>query len=174
MTQLLQQRARPAYGEDKRVNRPMQRAREFARQTRNARRKARAFTLIEIMMVVVIIGIIAAVLVPNLVGQADKARVRAEKTSLVRIAAALEAYKLDNYRYPTTDQGLRALVSEPSGFPEAKNWGPDPYWPKLPRDQWDNEYVYSSDGRRFELKPLGADGTDGGDDSDADIAYGED
>ena len=136
-------------------------------------RRSRGFTLIEIMMVVVIIGIVVAILVPNLVGQDDKARVQAELSSQRGIAQALELYKMDNRRYPTTEQGLEALVSKPSGFPEPKNWGPEPYLRKYPLDQWDNEYVYLSDGKRFDLKSTGADGTDGGDDVDADISYSE-
>ena len=136
-------------------------------------RRSRGFTLIEIMMVVVIIGIVVAILVPNLVGQDDKARVQAELSSQRGIAQALELYKMDNRRYPTTEQGLEALVSKPSGFPEPKNWGPDPYLRKYPLDQWDNEYVYLSDGKRFDLKSTGADGADGGDDVDADISYSE-
>ena len=136
-------------------------------------RRSRGFTLIEIMMVVVIIGIVVAILVPNLVGQDDKARVQAELSSQRGIAQALELYKMDNRRYPTTEQGLEALVSKPSGFPEPKNWGPEPYLRKYPLDQWDNEYVYLSDGKRFDLKSTGADGADGGDDVDADISYNE-
>ena len=136
-------------------------------------RRSRGFTLIEIMMVVVIIGIVVAILVPNLVGQDDKARVQAELSSQRGVAQALELYKMDNRRYPTTEQGLEALVSKPSGFPEPKNWGPEPYLRKYPLDQWDNEYVYLSDGKRFDLKSTGADGADGGDDVDADISYSE-
>ena len=85
--------------------------------------RTRGFTLIEIMMVVVIIGIVVAILVPNLVGQDDKARLQAELSSQRVIAQALELYKMDNRRYPTTEQGLEALVTKPSGFPEPKNWG---------------------------------------------------
>ncbi len=136
-------------------------------------RRTRGFTLIEIMMVVVIIGIVVAILVPNLIGQDDKARIQAEQASLRGVAQALELYKMDNRRYPTTEQGLEALVSKPDGFPEPKNWGPDPYLRKYPLDQWDNEYVYTSDGRRFDLKSLGADGTDGGDEVDLDISYAD-
>ena len=136
-------------------------------------RRTRGFTLIEIMMVVVIIGIIVAIVAPNLVGQGDKALIQAERSSQRGIAQALELYRMDNRRYPTTEQGLDALVSKPSGFPEPKNWGPDPYLRKYPKDQWESEYVYTSDGKRFDLKSLGADGTDGGDDVDADIVYSE-
>ena len=135
--------------------------------------RTRGFTLIEIMMVVVIIGIVVAILVPNLVGQDDKARLQAELSSQRVIAQALELYKMDNRRYPTTEQGLEALVTKPSGFPEPKNWGPEPYLRRYPLDQWDNDYVYLSDGKRFDLKSMGADGTDGGEDFDADVSYNE-
>lgn len=144
--------------------------------TRTGTRKhapARGFTLIEIMMVVIIIGILLAVVVPNVIGVDDRARVEAERASLRGIAQALELYKLDNRRYPSTEQGLEALVSAPSGFPEAKNWGPDPYLRKVPLDQWDNEYFYLSEGRSFELKSLGADGEEGGEETDADISYAD-
>lgn len=137
------------------------------------KRAPRGFTLIEIMMVVIIIGILLAVVVPSVIGVDDRARIEAEKASLRGIAQALELYKLDNRRYPSTEQGLEALVSAPSGFPEAKNWGPDPYLRKLPLDQWDNEYFYLSEGRSFELKSLGADGEEGGEEFDADISYAE-
>lgn len=144
--------------------------------TRTGTRKhapARGFTLIEIMMVVIIIGILLAVVVPNVIGVDDRARIEAERASLRGIAQALELYKLDNRRYPSTEQGLEALVSAPSGFPEAKNWGPDPYLRKVPLDQWDNEYFYLSEGRSFELKSLGADGAEGGEETDADISYAD-
>lgn len=137
------------------------------------RRRMRGFTLIEIMMVVIIIGILLAVVVPNVIGVDDRARIEAEKASLRGIAQALELYKLDNRRYPSTEQGLEALVSAPSGFPEAKNWGPDPYLRKVPLDQWDNEYFYLSEGRSFELRSLGADGAEGGEETDADISYAD-
>ena len=135
--------------------------------------RTRGFSLIEIMMVVVIIGIVVAILVPNLVGQDDKARLQAELSNQRVIAQALELYKMDNRRYPTTEQGLEALVTKPGGFPEPKNWGPEPYLRKYPLDQWDNDYVYLSDGKRFDLKSMGADGTDGGEDFDADVSYNE-
>lgn len=136
-------------------------------------RRTRGFTLIEIMMVVIIIGIVVAIVVPNVVGRGEKARIQAQEADLRGIAQALELYKMDNRRYPTTEQGLEALISKPSGFPEPKNWGPEPYMRKYPLDQWDNEYVYTSDGRSFDLKSLGADGDDGGDEGGADISYSE-
>ena len=96
-------------------------------------------------------------------------RLEAEKSSLRGIAQALELYKLDNRHYPATEQGLEALVTKPSGFPEAKNWGPEPYLRKYPLDQYENEYFYLSEGRGFELKALGADGVEGGEGADADV-----
>ena len=135
--------------------------------------RQRGWTLIEIMMVVLIIGILVAVVAPNFVGAGDKARWNAERANLRSVAQALEIYRMDNRRYPTTDQGLEALVSKPSGYPEARNWGPEPYLRKPPVDQWENEYVYVSDGKTFELRSLGADATEGGEGFDADIAYGD-
>lgn len=131
------------------------------------------WTLIEIMMVVIIIGILVAVVVPNVVGVGDDARLEAEKASLRGIAQALELYKLDNRHYPSTEQGLDALVAKPAGFPEAKGWGPAPYLRKYPLDQWENEYFYVNEGRTYELKSLGADGAEGGEDVDADISYAD-
>ena len=136
-------------------------------------RPAPGWTLIEIMMVVIIIGILVAVVVPNVVGVGDDARLEAEKASLRGIAQALELYKLDNRHYPSTEQGLEALVSKPTGFPEAKSWGPSPYLRKYPLDQWENEYFYVSEGRTYELKSLGADGAEGGEDVGADISYAD-
>ena len=101
------------------------------------------------------------------------ARLEAEKSSLRGIAEALEFYKLDNRHYPATEQGLEALVTKPSGFPEAKNWGPEPYLRKYPLDQYENEYFYLSEGRGFELKALGADGVEGGEGADADVNYAD-
>ncbi len=136
-------------------------------------RPTRGWTLIEIMMVVIIIGILVAVVVPNVVGVGDDARLEAEKASLRGIAQALELYKLDNRHYPSTEQGLEALVAKPTGFPEAKGWGPAPYLRKYPTDQWENEYFYVSEGRSYQLKSLGADGAEGGEDMDADISYAD-
>ena len=149
-----------------------QRVSRLKRASRNRGGSAqRGFTLIEIMMVVVIIGILVAVIVPNVIGVDDDARLQAEHASLRGIAQALELYKLDNRSYPSTDQGLAALVEKPSGYPDARNWGPAPYLRRYPLDQWENEYVYINDGRTYELKSLGADGEEGGEDVDADISY---
>ena len=133
--------------------------------------RTRGFTLIEIMMVVVIIGILAALIIPNVVGRDDQARVTAARSDLNGIANALNMYKLDNFHYPSTDQGLEALVSQPSGFPEAKNWNPNGYLKKAPSDPWGTPYVYISTTDGFELYSLGSDGVEGGERYGADIHY---
>ena len=99
-----------------------------------------------------------------------RARLEAEKSSRRGIAQALGLYKLDNRHYPTTEQGLEALVTKPSGFPEAKNWGPEPYLRKYPLDQYENDYFYLSEGRGFELKALGVEGGEG---AAADVDYAD-
>ena len=134
-------------------------------------RRQDGMTLIEIMMVVVIIGILVAVIVPNVIGYDDEARITAQQVELRTIGNALDMYRLQVGRYPTTDQGLDALVQRPAGLPEGRNWGPEPYLRKYPLDQWDNEYVYVSEGRAFELKSLGADGAEGGEGVDGDLSF---
>ena len=134
-------------------------------QTNNA-----GFTLIEIMVVVVILGILGALIVPNIVGKPDEARVQAARADIGAITTALELYRLANSVYPSTDQGLDALVSDPSGFPEARNWGPDPYLRKLPKDPWDEPYLYFSEDRTFEIYSFGADRKEGGEGVDSDIS----
>ena len=134
---------------------------------------ARGFTLIEMMMAVLIIGILLAVIVPNFWGSDDKARIAAAKGGLRSVASALDMYRIDNGHYPSTEQGLQALVSKPSGFPEPKHWGPEPYLRKLPLDPWENEFVYALKGRSFELISLGEDGAEGGEDMHADIRYSD-
>lgn len=136
--------------------------------TRQGRQEG--MTLIEIMMVVVIIGILVAVIVPNVIGYDDDARMAAQRVEIRTIGQALDMYRLDNGQYPSTEQGLEALVSRPSGFPEPRNWGPDPYLRKYPVDQWDNEYVYVNDGRSYTLKSLGADRAEGGEGVNADLS----
>lgn len=137
--------------------------------------KIRGFTLIEIMVVVVIIGILGALVVPTIIGRTDDARATAARSDLRAIDNALNLYRLDNFHYPSTDQGLEALVSPPGGHPEAKNWDPNGYLPELPRDPWGNEYVYLSPGQdsAYELYSLGADGKEGGTGPDADILVRE-
>ena len=138
-----------------------------------ARPRAQGFTLIEILVVVVIIGILGAVIVPNLLARPDQARITAAQSDIRGIANALDIYRLDNFQYPSTDQGLEALVTKPSGFPEPKNYNPDGYIKKLPTDPWGSEYVYERNGSDFTLFSLGADGQEGGEGLNADIRYEE-
>jgi general secretion pathway protein G len=129
------------------------------------------FTLIEIMVVMVILGLLVAIVAPNLMGRSDQARVTVAKTQMKQVSNALDLYKLDNNRYPTTEQGLRALVEKPTGSPEPRNWNPDGYMPSVPKDPWDNPYDYSSPGITgpYDLISYGADGREGGENDDADL-----
>ena len=133
--------------------------------------RTRGFTLIEILVVVVIIGILGAVIVPNLLGRPDQARITAAQSDLRSLANALDIYRLDNFQYPSTDQGLEALVTQPSGFPEPKNYNPDGYIKKLPTDPWGSPYIYERTESGFALYSLGADATEGGEGLNADIRY---
>lgn len=129
------------------------------------------FTLIEIMVVVVILAILAAVVVPKIMDRPDQARIVKAKQDIQAIGSALNLYRLDNFRYPSTDQGVRALVEKPSGPPEAPNWNPGGYLPKLPKDPWGAQYQYLNPGQRgeYDLFSLGADGQPGGEGSNSDI-----
>jgi general secretion pathway protein G len=127
------------------------------------------FTLIEVMVVVVILGILGALIVPNIISRPDEARVTAARIEIKQIESALQLYKLDNRNYPSTDQGLEALVSPPSGYPEAESWNPAGYLPKIPTDPWDEPYLYFSDENSIEVYTYGADKKEGGEQFDADI-----
>lgn len=129
----------------------------------------KGFTLIELMVVLVILGIIIGLVVPNVVGRGDEARVTAAETDIKTIGQALEMYRLHNSHYPSTDQGLEALVSKPSGSPEPKNWR-GPYLSSMPDDPWDNPYGYINDGSIPEIISFGADGNEGGDGLNQDIS----
>lgn len=134
------------------------------------RKAAKGFTLIEVMVVVVILGILAAFVVPKVMDRPDAARITTVKQDLRALETALGLYKLDNFNYPTTDQGLQALVQKPSGSPEARNWT-GRYLDRLPKDPWGNEYQYLSPGVHgdVDIFSLGADGQPGGDGTMADI-----
>ncbi len=133
------------------------------------RRKAFGFTLIEVMVVIVILGVLAALVVPRVMNRPDEARVVAAKQDIAAIMQALKLYRLDNQRYPTTEQGLQALVTRPSAGPAAGNW--KAYLDKLPNDPWGKPYQYLSPGIKGEIDvfSLGADGAPGGTGTDADI-----
>jgi general secretion pathway protein G len=131
----------------------------------------RGFTLIEIMVVVVIIGLLAAIVAPNVIGNIDVAAVNRAKQDIRSIETALNLYRLDNFRYPSEEDGLRALVSNP-GATSAPNWKPGGYLRQVPVDPWNNPYEYNFPGQRggdFDIFSLGADGQEGGDQIDADI-----
>jgi general secretion pathway protein G len=135
------------------------------------RSRSRGFTLIEIMVVVVIMGILAALVVPKLMGRTDDARIMAAKQDISTLMQALKLYRLDNQRYPTTEQGLPALVAKPGTGPIPNNWKSGGYVEKLPKDPWGNPYQYLSPGIHGEVDvfSLGADGQPGGSGPDADI-----
>lgn len=107
---------------------------------------AKGFTLIEVMVVVVILSILAAIIVPKVMDRPEQARVTKAKSDIRALEAALNLYRLDNLYYPSTDQGLEALVTQPSGTPEAKNWNPSGYVDRLPQDPWGNPYYYLNPG----------------------------
>lgn len=133
--------------------------------------KNKGFTLIEIMVVITIIGILAAVIVPKVIGRSDQARVVKAKQDINSLEQALELYKLDNGFYPTQSQGLKALVAQPSSDPIPQNWKSDGYIKRLPTDPWNNSYQYVNPGKHgeYDIFSYGADGKEGGTGNNADI-----
>ncbi|MEJ2515834.1 MAG: type II secretion system major pseudopilin GspG [Gammaproteobacteria bacterium] len=132
--------------------------------------RAQGFTLIEIMVVVVILGILAAIVAPNVISRIDDAAISRAKTDIRNVESALKLYRLDNFKYPTTEQGLEALVTRPND-PSVRNWREGGYLDKLPRDPWTNEYNYLYPGQHgeFDVFTYGADGQPGGEGINADI-----
>ena len=132
--------------------------------------KQSGFTLLEVMVVVVILGILASFVVPNLLGNKEKADQQKAITDIVALENALDMYKLDNSVYPTTDQGLEALVTKPSS-PEPRNYRDGGYIKRLPTDPWGNDYQYLSpgDNGNIDIFTLGANGQEGGEGVNADI-----
>ncbi len=135
-------------------------------------RRQRGFTLIEVMVVVVILGILAAVVVPRVMDRPDQARITKVKSDVRALESALNLYRLDNFNYPTTEQGLIALVTMPSGTDAPRNYRSGGYIDRLQQDPWGNDYQYlrpGRDGRDYDLYSLGADGRPGGEGANADI-----
>ena len=133
------------------------------------RRIQSGFTLIELMVVLLIIGVLAALIVPNVLDRADDARATAAKTDVNNLMQALKLYKLDNQRYPTSEQGLQALLTKPASTPVPANW--KPYLEKLPNDPWGRAYLYLNPGIKGEIDVMsfGADGQAGGEGKNADV-----
>ena len=134
-----------------------------------AARYPRGFTLVEIMVVVVILGILAALIVPRVVGRTDDARAVAAKQDIAAVMGALKLYRLDNGRYPSNEQGLPALVTKPQSTPVPTNW--KQYLDRIPKDPWGNVYLYLNPGVRGEIDvfSLGADAQPGGSGADTDV-----
>jgi general secretion pathway protein G len=137
----------------------------------SSRATARGFTLIEIMVVIVILGVLAALVVPRVLDRPDEARIVAAKSDIAAIMQALKLYRLDNQRYPTADQGLAALVTKPATEPSPPNWKPNGYLEKLRNDPWGQPYQYLNPGLKGEIDvySLGADSKRGGTGADADV-----
>lgn len=138
----------------------------------NTLESSQGFTLIEIMVVMVILGLLVAVVAPNIMGRSDQAKVTVAETQLTNISKALDIYRLDNSHYPSTQQGLEALKSKPGGSPEPKNWNPDGYMKSIPQDPWGNDFQYVSPGVEgpYDLYSYGSDGQEGGSEDAADIS----
>lgn len=135
------------------------------------RNKQRGFTLLEVMVVLAIIGSIMALVATNILGSAGDARIKTTKSQIKLLENALDLYRLDNYVYPTTEQGLEALIRKPSSSPEPKNYKANGYLKgnNVPTDAWGNEFLYFMEKGSYEIISLGADGQEGGEDDAADI-----
>lgn len=142
------------------------------KQFKHSKKNQSGFTLLELMVVAAILSLLVALVAPNILGRSDDAKVAVAKTQIRNIVSALDLYRLDNGSYPSTSQGLQALVSKPSGFPEARNWKSGGYLSSLPQDPWGNDYMYLSPGStgKYDLLSLGSDGREGGEEDAADIA----
>lgn len=132
-------------------------------------RQQHGFTLIEIMVVVFILGLLVTLVAPKIIGRSDDARRTKAAADLRAIEQALHLYKLDNGSYPTTDQGIKALVNKPESGVIPAHWNPDGYLEKVPVDPWGHPYLYLSNGEKYSLKSLGADGEEGGEGKYADL-----
>jgi general secretion pathway protein G len=138
--------------------------------TVSRRRRERGFTLIEIMVVVIIIGLLAAIVAPQVIGRVDDAQIEKARADIHNIESALNLYRLDNFAYPTTELGIDALVNKPND-PSVRNWNPGGYLSKLPKDPWGNPYQYLNPGQHgaIDIYTLGADGRPGGEGINGDL-----
>lgn len=134
-------------------------------------RRQAGFTLLEIMVVIVILGLLVSIVAPNVLQNQDRAMVEKAKADIAMLEQALDMYKLDNHSYPTTDQGLDALVKKPTSSPEPRNYRSDGYIKRLPQDPWGNQYQYLQPGEHgpYDLYSTGADGDEGGEGLASDI-----
>jgi general secretion pathway protein G len=141
------------------------------RSSARTTRVAAGFTLVEILVVIVILGVLAALVVPRIIERPDEAKVVAAKSDIATIMQAMKLYRLDNQRYPTGEQGITALIAKPEQPPVPPNWKPGGYLEKLPKDPWGRPYVYLNPGVRGEIEvfSFGADGQPGGTGFDADV-----
>lgn len=142
-----------------------------ARLMRNRLQQA-GFTLVEIMVVVIIIGLLAGIVVPNVMDNLDKANVQKARADFSSLQTALKLYRIDNFNYPTTEQGLEALVSKSSIAPVPRNFKASGYIDNLNKDPWGNDYQYMSpgEGHEYDIYSLGADGVSGGEGQNADVS----
>ncbi len=132
------------------------------------------FSLIELMIVIGILGLLIGLVGPKLIANFDKAKVDTTKVQMKQISTTIKTYRLDCGQYPTSDQGLDALVAKPTAQPECKNYNPKAYLDKrVPKDAWDQDFLYTSDGNTFEIKSTGSDRKVGGADFDADISVSD-
>ena len=138
---------------------------------KNQLSKSTGFTLIEIMVVVVILGVLASIVIPKVLDRPDEARLVKAKHDIKTIESALRLYRLDNYNYPVTEQGLEALIKKTDIEPVPKKWKQGGYLDRLPKDPWDRDYLYLSPGEhgQYDIYSLGADNQPGGEGRDADI-----
>ena len=145
-------------------------------KSRNNPQASRGFTLIELMVVILIIGVLAALIVPKVMSRPDEARITAAKSDIATITQALNLYKLDNQRYPTTEQGLLALVKKPTIAPIPTNWKSEGYLDRVSKDPWGTPYQYLQPGVHgtFDVFSFGADRAAGGEGNDADIGSWQD
>lgn len=145
------------------------------RKHKNSYRRLSGFTLIEVMVVVVILSILAAIVIPRIMDRPDQARIVKARQDIRALESALNLYRLDNFNYPTTDQGLEALIEQPTTQPEPSNWKSGGYIDRLPKDPWGNDYQYLSPGQNgaIDIYSLGADSQTGGEGTNADITSWE-